>query len=294
MIACWSSWPDGGFVLPLSLSLSLSLCVSPSPSLPHLSVSLSLFLFPPVFALLIKVSRCSNHVTSPTRLKRNDTQTTTLKSKIQMLEVRMEAQKDLLRQDASAAVESLEKELAAANEEHEACKQELAAVEDRANKLAKDLQIAEGDVGTLERTRDRLTAERDEQASRLDALESAQERSERDLDELQEALSSATSELMVLREAQAACDRIQEDLINMRGHVKLRRQPRWLRILVVLTVEVVVVEGKGETTVVTPSRRNKTRKTRIMVERENLLVPRRWRNGWHHGVVERIQVASFI
>ena len=44
----------------------------------------------------------------------------------------------------------------------------------------------------LSETRDRLTAERDEQASRLDALESAQERSERDLDELQEALSSAT------------------------------------------------------------------------------------------------------
>ena len=104
----------------------------------------------------------------------------------------MEAQKDLLRQDASAAVASLENELASAIGAHEACKQELAGVESRAAKLTKDLHIAEGDVDTLERTRDRLTAERDEQATRLDALESAQEQSERDVDELQEALSVAT------------------------------------------------------------------------------------------------------
>ena len=51
------------------------------------------------------------------------------------------------------------------------------------------------------------------------------------------------------------------------------------------TVEVVVVEGKGETTVVTPSRRNKNKENQDNGGEENLLVPRRWRNGWHHGVV---------
>jgi chromosome segregation ATPase len=179
---------------------------------------------------------------------------------MQMLQLRMEAQKDLLRQDASAAVASLENELASAIGAHEACKQELAGVESRAAKLTKDLHIAEGDVDTLERTRDRLTAERDEQATRLDALESAQEQSERDVDELQEALSVATSELTVLREVRAACDRIKGDLVHMRGLREIEEAAKMAEDSGgAFTVEVVVVEGKGETTVVTPNRKSKSK-----------------------------------
>ena len=185
-------------------------------------------------------------------------QVASLQSKLQKMSLKMEAQKDLLRQDAASAVASLERELADAVGAHEACKQKLAMAEERAAKIEKDLQISEGDVDTLERTRDQLLAERGNQAARLDDLERAQEQSEKDVGELQEALSDATEELMVLRQVRAACDKIKGDLGHMRGLSEMEEAAKMAEDSGgAFTVEVVVVEGKGETTVMTPSRKSK-------------------------------------
>merc|ERR1711871_1214892 len=68
---------------------------------------------------------------------------------------------------------------------------------------------------------------------------------------------------MILRDAQAACDRIQEDLINMKGLREIEEAAKMAEESGgAFTVEVVVVEGKGETTVVTPNRKRNGTDTR--------------------------------
>ena len=98
-----------------------------------------------LIAIVRTFSTCSSSNPPPDNLpddSQNPVQVATLQSKIQMLQLRMEAQKDLLRQDASAAVASLESELATAVGAHEACKQELNGAEARAAKLEKDQEEA--------------------------------------------------------------------------------------------------------------------------------------------------------
>ncbi len=135
----------------------------------------------------------------------------TLRAKCAHLELRMDAQKDLLRQDHAAAVNSLEEELAAACTSAEAAQGQLQEVSTRCEQAERDLRARRDEVGALERANGQLVRERDSQTAHLVELSQAQEQAERALGDVTDRLDAADAELSVLRDIKAACDRLAQD-----------------------------------------------------------------------------------
>lgn len=150
-----------------------------------------------------KVNAASASTRELSLLKREDgsnkSEITTLQSKLDMLQVRMDAQKDLLRQDAKAATDALENKLSSVTKECENYKNELNNKKNELIEMNKALNLERNHVMELEDLRDELVGERDSQSLHLTELSEAQEKTEQTLNEALNQLESTEEELVELR-----------------------------------------------------------------------------------------------
>ena len=145
----------------------------------------------------------------------NEGEIESLKSKLQMLQVRMDAQRDLLRQDEKAATDALEVQLGNALSTSENYKTELRGTKERLDRTTIELQRQTENANDLEDVRDELMAERDAQTTHLTDLSRNQEQTERTLEDAMLRLEDTEEELSSLRSMRQACDRLSSDLRRM-------------------------------------------------------------------------------
>ena len=145
----------------------------------------------------------------------SDSEITTLTSKLNMLQIRMDAQKDLLRQDAKTATDALESDLERVLQDCAEYQTQLARVKEELTSTKQVVETEKNTVLALEDVRDELVGERDAQTDHLRDLTEMQEGLESTLYDAMDKLEKTEEELIELRSVRQACDRLNGDLKHM-------------------------------------------------------------------------------